>query len=182
VIPEVARGYEAIYQRFLKGVLIYRPYGDGNDTGRINLPIAALGNPLEGVFDLSGCGDAGEYLSIATGYRKGKKAENANKVEIWLAPRFLIERNLKATSGHFQEIMGGWDGAAAPVGIFWTWGGWDNLGYYDYLTTNNMETLGSENLCDKLNSGAILGPRLPHPPAHTHNTCNTKCFHVHFVN
>ena len=168
VIPEVARGYEAIYQRFLKGVLIYRPNGDGNDTGRINLPIAALGNPLEGVFDLSGCGDAGQHLSIATGYRKGKKAENANKVEIWLAPRFLIERNLAATSGHFQEIMGGWDGAVAPVGIFWTWGGWDNLGYYDYLTTNNMDALGSENLYEKLKKA-------------THSTHHTHCTPQHLL-
>lgn len=150
VIPEVARGYEAIYQRFLKGRLIYRPNGDGNDSGRIDLPFAGLANPLEGTFDLSGCGDAGNYLSISTGYRKGKREENANKVEIWLAPRFLIERNLAATAGHFQEIMGGWDGAAAPVGIFWTWGGWDNLGYYNYLTNNTMDNVGSENLYEKL--------------------------------
>lgn len=135
--------------RFLNGKLIYRPNGDRNDDGKIEMRIADLSNPFDGTFDLSRCGSTGNYLSISTGYRKEKKAENASKVEIWLAPRFLIERNLAATAGHFQEIMGGWDGAAAPVGIFWNWGGWDNLGYYDYLTTNNMDEIGSENLFEK---------------------------------
>ena len=99
-IPEVACGYEEVYERFLKGKLIYKPQ-EGSDVGRIDLPIAALANPLEGTFDLSKCGDAGNYFSISTGYRKQKIAKNESKVEIWFAPRFLIEKELKTTASHF---------------------------------------------------------------------------------
>ncbi len=124
-----------IYERFLKGVLIYRPQ-EGSDVGMVKLPIVALGNPLEGTFDLSQCGDAGKYLSISTGYRKEKKPENEDKVEIWFAPRFLIEKELKTTAKHFQEIYGNWN-ENAEVGMFWTW--WnDDLKYFDYLTTKNI--------------------------------------------
>ena len=143
-IPPVVQGYETIYQRFLKGILIYRPQEE-SDVGRIDMPIAALTNPLEGIFDLSQCGDIGKYLSISTGYRKAKKAENANKVEIWIAPRFLIQKELATTAGHFREIEGKW-AKDALVGIFWTWGGWKNLSGYDYLTSQNMENLSKSNL------------------------------------
>jgi hypothetical protein len=139
--------HEKIYQRFLKGVLIYRPQ-EGSDNGRIDLPIAALENPLEGTFDLSQCGDVGNYLSISTGYRKGRRAENANKLEIWFVPRFLIEKELTTTAGHFKDIYVKWNDKA-PVGIFWTWGGWDNLTYYDYLITENLDTLSNNNLYEK---------------------------------
>jgi hypothetical protein len=143
-VPLVARGHEAVYQRFLKGVLIYRPQ-EGSNVGRIDLPIAALANPLEGTFDLSRCGDASKYLSISTGYRKGKRTENANKLEVWFAPRFLITHELKTTARHFQNIYGNWK-ESAEVGIFWTWGGWDNLDWYEYLTTKNMVNLSKNNL------------------------------------
>jgi hypothetical protein len=126
-IPAIARGYEDIYLRFLNGKLIYRPT-EGSDVGKIELPIAALSNPLEGEFDLSRCGDTGQYLSINTGYRKGKKTANASKVEIWFVPRFVVEKELRATATHFQKIMTAekWP-ESAPIGIFWTWGGWDNF-------------------------------------------------------
>lgn len=38
-VPLATQGYEKILQRFLNGLLIYRPNGIGNDIGRINLPI-----------------------------------------------------------------------------------------------------------------------------------------------
>src|SRR3546814_332503 len=115
-------GYKDIYQRFIKGVLVYRPT-EGSDVGKIELPIADLGNPLEGTFDLSKCGDAGQYLSIATGYHKEKISTNADKVEVWLAPRFLIKRNLDPyTSSGFKYIINSWNKTASPLGVFFTWG------------------------------------------------------------
>ena len=147
-VPEVARGYEDIYARFLKGVLVYRPT-EGSDVGKIELPIAALTNPLESTFDLSQCGDSGKYLSISTGYRKGKKAENASKVEVWVAPRFLIEKELQGTASHFQPIMSSWDGKTAPIGLFYTWGGFNNLVPYRHLTSQDIETVSSEDLYQK---------------------------------
>jgi hypothetical protein len=156
IIPLAARGHEAVYQRFLNGVLIYRPK-EGDDLGRIHLPIAALGNPLEGTFDLSRCGDSGKHLSISVGYRKGKIAENANKVEIWFAPRFLIEKELKTTAAHFQEIFGNWNDNA-PVGIFWTGGWWDNKDYY-YLTTQSLDELSNNTLYVKSKRVGFTTPR-----------------------
>jgi len=139
-VPLVARGYEEIYQRFLNGLLIYRPM-KGSDVGMITLPISELRNPLEGTFDLSRCGDTGKYLSISTGYRKRKKPENAGKIEIWLAPRFLIEKELNTTAKHFQAIFPTKWNANAPVGMFWTWSGDAALSSMDYLTTESMNNL-----------------------------------------
>ena len=147
VIPEIAKGYEDIYRRFVMGNLIYKP-DSNSDNGLIELPIRDLADPLGGEFDLSRCG-GGTYLSIATGYRKEKKQKNDSKLEIWLAPRFLIEKELATTAGHFQPIMENWNAAAAPVGLFWTDGDWDNLGWYAYLTTDSLNHLDSGNLDEK---------------------------------
>ena len=116
--------------------------------GLITMRISELLNPLESTFDLSECGNVGKYLSISTGYRKRKKAENENKIEIWIAPRFLIEKKLQTTASHFQDIYGKWNDST-PVGIFWTWGKWNNLTDYDYLVTENFDQLSNNNLYEK---------------------------------
>jgi hypothetical protein len=145
-IPEVARGFEEVYRRFLGGKLIYT---DPTSKEKKELPIRSLDNPLEETFDLSGCGDTGKYLSISTGYRKGIKAENATKVEIWITPWFLVNKNLSSTAMHLKPIMGSWDAGKAPLGLFWTWGGWSDLGWYEYLVSVSLDVLGSENLLEK---------------------------------
>lgn len=145
-ISEIAQ--EDIYRHFMGGKLVYRP-DPKSDAGKIEFLFAKLSNLLEGEFDLSSCGDTGQYLSINTGYKKGKIAKNANKVEIWIAPRFLIEKQLGTSASHFKDIISDWNGSKAPVGIFWTWGGWDNSDWFDYLTANSMDEIGSENLFEK---------------------------------
>lgn len=150
VVPEIARGYEAIYEKFLRGVLIYLPQ-EGSDLGKIEIPIAALANPLNGTFDLSRCGDIGEYLSIATGYRSEKKVENANKIEIWLAPRFLIDRELQETAKHFNDIMNSWKPSVAPIGFFFTSAQWD-ISWYFYLTNQSLESCSSRNMYANCNA------------------------------
>jgi hypothetical protein len=180
-IPPVARGYEAIYQRFSKGILVYLPE-PGSDVGKIELPIAELANPLEGTFDLSRCGDAGKYLSIATGYRKGKIAANASKLEIWITPRFLIEKNLQGNASHFKDIMGNWDATKAPLGAFYTWGGWDDLGWYDYATTQDFDTFSKEDFYGKWYSTRrrSIPPPLPEH-RYPHHVQLWKKFHVYFI-
>ncbi|AIK96834.1 hypothetical protein [Candidatus Odyssella acanthamoebae] len=168
-------GHEEIYERFLKSVLIYRPQ-KGSEVGMITMRISELGNPLEGTFDLSQCGNVGKYLSISTGYRKGKKQENKKKLEIWLAPRFLIEKKLTTTAGHFQCIFGNWSDKA-PVGIFWTWGGSDDLTWYDYLTRQNYDELSTDNLYEKCHEAAG-----PEPVDYMGGVAESKKFHVHFLN
>lgn len=163
------------FWRFFKGTLIYNPNPD-NDVGRINLFISALPNPLEGTFNLSNCGDTGKHLSINTGYRKGKKQENTGKVEIWFAPRFLVEQEQDTTAGHFKFIFPTKWPEASAVGIFWTFGGWDNLDWYDYLTSQNLDQLSDgNNLYEK---SARAAPRSPLFDGRTLHTCE---FHVLFV-
>ena len=122
--------YDAIYKRFLEGILIYRPYGDNSDKGRINMYIRDLVNPLEGIFNLSRCGDAGEHINIFTGYRKDKKS--GYKREICLTPMFVIERDLATTASHYQKIMRSWDTSTAPIGVFWNMED-NDLEDYDYF-------------------------------------------------
>lgn len=142
--------YEDIYQQFLNGTLIYRPKPQ-SDEGMITLKISDLTNPLRGKFDLSQCGDTGKYLNIATGYRKAQAPENSNKVEIWLTPRFLIDKEMPrlAPDHHIRTTSKNWGIARAPFGIFWTWGAWNagtNMAYCYYLTNKTLEELSSKNL------------------------------------
>lgn len=97
-----------------------------------------LANPLEGTFDLSQCGDAAKYICISTGYRKGKKETNRNKIEIWITPRFLIEKELNTTSQQYKTIMDPTEWPTSkPLGIFWNLG--DEGGYFgDYLVNNEF--------------------------------------------
>jgi len=125
--------------------LIYRP-NEESDAGMIELRIADLTNPLGGTFDLSRCGDAEKSLCISTGYRKGKIAANANKIEVWLTPRFLIEKDLRSTAKHFEPIMTQWNPAKAPIGMMFTWGNWNDLSWYDYATGLSMTDFNQSNL------------------------------------
>lgn len=142
---------EVFWSLVKKGNLIHT---DPKTRKETVLPISALPNPLEGEFDLSKCGDTGQYLSINMGYRNKMNSKNAKKVEIWVAPRFLIEKELNANASHFQPIMDTWEQEQAPVGMFWTWGGWDKLDWYDYLTSSTTDELSKINLLENWrNSG-----------------------------
>jgi hypothetical protein len=200
-IPEIATGYEDIYRRFIEGKLIYRP-NLGSDKGKIEFRIGDLANPLDGTFDLSQCGDTGQYLSISTGYRKGLNPRNENKAEIWLTPRFLVDRTIRNSSWfplfqderHLRPIMNSWGGEKATVGIFWSWGSWGKDDY-DYLITDPLEVLGSESLYEKWRKLGRTCERegdehgknpLPRPPARAltwpRNPDASAKFHVSFLN
>jgi hypothetical protein len=137
-----------VYQRFLRGKLIYRPKEE-SDEGRIDLPIIELDNPLEGTFDLSKCGSSGKYLTISTGYpRKERRAGDAGKVEIWFVPRFSMKKEMTTKATPFDSIFNSWK-ENVEVGVIWTWGGDLNLLDYDYLITENMDNLAKDSLNDK---------------------------------
>jgi len=181
--PAVAQGYEDIYDRFLNGKLIYKP-DPNSDEGKVELRIADLEDPLNGTFDLSRCGDTGKYLSIATGYRKGKKPENARKVEIWFAPRFLIEKELDGAAAHFNPIMGNWKQEQAPVGMFWTWGSCYDLSDYDYLTNESVGNLSKIDLYEnwKKSAGAAFTTLSYEHRAPSVRRCAQRGYHVSFIN
>jgi len=145
MIPEIA--HEDIYRSFLNGRLVYRPNGGNDDTGKIELRIADLANPLMGTFNLSRCGDAERYLTISTGYhRKSRIIADKGKLKIWLTPRFLVEKDLNSTAKHFTPIMGEWDPATGQIGMMFTGGEWTDLGWYFYATDINMNAHDEKNL------------------------------------
>jgi serine/threonine protein kinase len=172
VIPEIALGYEEAYLHFLRGKLIYNP-DPKSDAGKVEFPIAALANPLGTSFDLRTCRDSGKYLSIATGYRQGKNTENANKVEVWIVPRFLIERELATTAGHFRAIIDKWP-RTEPLGIIFTWGGWSDLDKYDY---NVVRKKFGDNMCAAYASSSRLFARDIHLDRQYNTICLTELPH-----
>ena len=93
-------------------------------------------------------------------------------------PRFLIEKELKGTASHFAPIMSSWDAKTAPVGMFFTWGGWYKLGWYDYLTAESMENIGSENLLKKYQKSRGHGLSR----ALVSDFTGAPKFHISFVN
>lgn len=161
VIPEIALGHEEIYERFLKGVLVYQPT-KGSDKGTIKLPIAALSNPLQGEFDLSGCGNAGKYLRIYTGYPKKQRKENGGKLEISFVPWFCYQywAPILPDNHYIHAVLPKWKKESAPVGIFWTLGNWNNdsdSSYCKHLTNREIQSLGNEDLFKEGQVAEICG-------------------------
>lgn len=143
-IPDIARGHEEVYQQFLRGKLIYKPNKD-NDDGRKEFRIGDLANPLNGTFDLSGCGDSDQHLSISTGFRTGKNPANKNKLEIWIVPQFVLQKDLRAKP--YNEFLQKQDGHRnKPFAILFNWGGWNGDDYAHGVTGddgNEFDHLGS---------------------------------------
>ena len=76
-----------IFEKFYNGALIYRPDPESNE-GMVTLFISALKNPLEGTFNLSTFGGTGDYLSIATGFRKVMISSNSSQfVTMWASSK-----------------------------------------------------------------------------------------------
>ena len=149
-IPDIARGYEEIYLRFVRGKVIYKPNPD-SDEGRVDLPFAALPNPLEGTFDLKDCGDTG--LLIINSGCKEKRAENIGKAEVWITPKFVVEHGLVTSSRHLAPIMRYF---TSPIGVFWS-----TYGEYAYLTVQNFDSLSDgKNLHELLHSPRVRGHKV----------------------
>jgi hypothetical protein len=151
-------------RQYLNGKLIYTPRG--SNGLKIELPIASLLNPFEHCLNLSQCGGSGKYLSINSGYRLGQKEENINKVEVWIAPRFLVEKELSRTARHLQPIVDKWNLAGVPVGLFWTCGEWSNASWYDYVITDSFERLSDSNLNEKWRGSTDHGHHTRAPSAY----------------
>lgn len=145
-ICEAFRVDPDICERFLNGRLEYKPNAS-NDIGRIELRIADLANPLEGTFDLSHCGNAGQHFTISTGYQR-REHEDLPELIILLSPRFLVERDINGSASHLKNIFPDEWPTTAPVGILWTWVA-DDMDCYDHLSNQTMDELSNGNLYEK---------------------------------
>ena len=104
------------------------------------------------------------------------KPENSKKLEICLAPRFMIEKKIQSSASHLQPIMDNWKEDTAPTGILWSWGGWD-LSAYAYLTSKNAKEISSKNLYENW-AQAMGGTTIPQHQ--WHNYQQSTDFHVYF--
>lgn len=142
LFPMVGSDFSTDHERFLAGKLLYRPNfllktpREDRDVGMIEVPFRSLEDPLNGTFDLSDFGETGKYLSIHTGYKKGKIPGNEGKLEIWIMPMFLVEEDLGTTAWYLRPIMSEWKDSSkipSPYGLLFTKGDWevgdDNYGY-----------------------------------------------------
>lgn len=153
---------------FMKGKLVYRPNLD-SDEGIIHLKFSDLASPLSGEFDLSQCGDAGNYLSIHTGHHQEMTAVKEDdfkinyttvrgKLEIWFSPQFLVKKaHNKRARGDFACCLYNGDdinfpkwNSEAQIGIFWWANGIDHQGNethrFDYLTHKKIDEINFINL------------------------------------
>ena len=143
---------EAICQTFLNGKLVYRPNPD-SDEGMIKLSISDFANPLKGTF-----GFTARSLRITTDLSVFFAVENENpKVNILIAPRFLINKYISTTATQFAQILEHWDKDMAPVGIFWRWSGDEDLSRFDYLTSGTLDDIASNNLYENWRAGRAAG-------------------------
>lgn len=145
-VPDIAVGYEDVYLRFVKGYLVYRP-NPKNNVGRVELPIGAFPNPLEGTFDLSrfveATRNAAGLLTVSVGYKKERSAVNLSRVEVWVVPKFIVEKDQATIAAHFSPIIGEF---IAPVGLFWTTENDEDLKPYDYLVASSLDEIASKSL------------------------------------
>ena len=84
-------------------------------------------------FDLSGCDDSDQHLSISTGFRTGQNPANKNKLEIWIVPQFVLQKDLRAKP--YNEFLQKQDGHRnKPFAILFNWGGWIGEDYAHGVT------------------------------------------------
>lgn len=144
-IPDFARGHEAIYHRFVNGKLVF----DNGQGQRREFPFMQFKDTLEGEFDLTGLKaegyDVSQYLSINLGYRRGKNPAHKDKVEVWILPQFLMDRDKDGPAHHYQSTLRGkWE---SDVGILWTWGNWQkDDGDCDYVINKKFDEINNNNL------------------------------------
>lgn len=170
-IPEIARGHEEIYRRFFRGKLVYRP-DPNSDVGLKEFKISDLANPFSGTFDISGCGDTAQYLSISTGFRRAINPANRDKIEVWITPRFVIDKDPAAHRTALRlsqeaQLHG------HPYLVLFSWGGWDNLAWYEVSAA--VEYILGATFYDQVTSKSSHVPvRCAEPPS--------KCSPAHAIN
>lgn len=131
-----------LYNIVLNAKLTYQRH----DGRLVVLPFADLPNPFAGTFDLSGCDDAGNHLSISVGPRRGYNHAIRGKVEIWFCLRDMIMELLNGDTKHYARYFPGWK-TNAPIAIFWNLGGNTAMDLLpDYLTHVSLNSICNDDL------------------------------------
>jgi len=139
---------EEIFRIFLEGKLVYKP-DPNSDARKKEFRIRDFVNPFGGTFPLSACGETDNFSQFTTDPSVFFAIDDENsKVNILIAPHFLINRYISTTTNAFTAmigtIMGNWD-KDKPVGIFWRWGLFDATDF-DYLSSSSLDEISSRNM------------------------------------
>ncbi len=144
---------EEVFESFLAGMLVYTDpnsdTGPDSNTGKVKLRIRDLINPLGGTFDISMCGVANTYFEFTTSLSDFFAIEEGatSKVNILIAPRFLIEQRISTTAQPFAPIMVEWKNPEALVAIFWKLCSSEPT-EFDYLVSSSLHEISSRNMLE----------------------------------
>lgn len=128
----------------LKGMSIrYKPDPESDKGIKIS-KIPAFVSPFGYDFNLSKCGEAGKHVRIQIDYRREKDPQSKDKMEVWIAPKFIVQKDLSTTAAHYEPIMSEWL-PEASFGIFYTWWNWYDMNWYSYLVTHAPCELNEKN-------------------------------------
>ena len=130
----------------LDGKLIYTADNGEGEKATFNIKDLVK---TDGCIDLSNkiFGDISKYFLITTDLEQFFSInQNGKKLVMLIAPRFLIEEKIGPSAKPFEEIMDNWKEDQAPIGIFWRFERWKNLGSYWYLTSKNLIEISKNNL------------------------------------
>jgi hypothetical protein len=119
--------------------LIYLPDPAG-ESDKIDIPFSSLVNPARGEFSLLNCGNLGRFISINTGYKQRYQEQNAQKLEIFIALRGLVEKDLEGPAAHLKPIWHKWS-PSCPIGVFYSLGYSKNLNEYDYFMRESLNDM-----------------------------------------
>lgn len=111
-------------------------------------------------------GDSSNYLLITTAPEAFFRiVEDSIRLVILIAPKFLIEEKIETTAKTFLPIMANWKEAQAPIGIFYRMERWNDLNWFDYLTTDDMLTISKNNLYENWYDAPPSMTSAPYDPA-----------------
>lgn len=66
-----------------------------------------------------------QNLSISTGFRTGKNPANQNKLEVWIVPQLVLQKDPRAKP--YNELLQKQERhLGKPFAVLFTWGGWDD--------------------------------------------------------
>lgn len=125
------------FWRFFKGKLIYNPQSGNQQV----FCFSAAPNPFKHTFNVSLCDEAEHSLSFHLGIPEEDK-ESVEKVQTWIFFSPHVANQLETTAQHLKPIFP----VEVPVGMLWTWGKWNNLAWFDYLTTESTDNLSKITL------------------------------------
>jgi len=128
--------------QYYNGILQYTPEDGGPKI------VLKFSDFKDGTFDISACGNEAQWQVITQSMPRFfiVEGENKDKLVTLVVLRQVVEQAVKEDPNHpFSPILETWP-VDKPVGLFWRYGNYKNLAWFDYLTTSTLEEISRSNL------------------------------------